>query len=82
MNYSEECNKLVKKLLKERLAIDEIKKLTDSDFVASVTKDEKYAENSGSPRYTVKLLDGRVYYIFEKQEKSGSFLDFFKFGKK
>lgn len=82
MSYSEECNKLVKKLLKERLAIDEIKNLTDSDFVASVTKDEGYAENSGSLRYTVKLLDGRVYYIFEKQEKSGSFLDFFKFGKK
>ncbi len=79
MSYSEECNKLVKKLLKERLTIDEIKKLTDSEFVASVTKDDDYAKSGDFPRYTVKLEDGRVYYIFEKQEKSGSFLDFFKF---
>ena len=77
MNYDTNYKKFIKQLLKEKLAHDENKKLSTSDYVASVTKDG-IVDECRLPRYTVKLNDETVYYVYEKPEKQGSFWDIFK----
>lgn len=66
MNLNDNYEKFTKLLSKEVFTLNEVRKFVNNEFVASIEQiasDEKHPQMI---KYSVKLIDGDVYYIYVK----------------
>lgn len=66
MNSNNNYEKFTKLLSKEVFTLNEVRKFVSNEFVASIEQiasDEKHPQMI---KYSVKLIDGDVYYIYVK----------------
>ncbi len=66
MDENREYDKFTKYLAKEYFTINEVRKFVESDFVVNVTQEGQDPKHKNYVKYSVKLVDGDVYYVYVK----------------
>ena len=64
MNDNREYEKFTKLLAKEYFTLKEVRQFIDNDFVANVVELGPDPQRKNYVKYSVKLVDGDVYYVY------------------
>ena len=64
MDDNREYEKFAKYLAKEYFTLDEVRKFIENDFVANVVELGPDPKRKNYVKYSVKLVDGDVYYVY------------------
>lgn len=59
--------KFIKYLSKRFFTLNEVRSFVLNDFVANVSQEEPDPKYKKFAKYSVKLVDGDVYYVYAKQ---------------
>ncbi len=65
-NEERAYEKFTKNLAKEYFTLNEVRKFVESDFVVNVLQEETDPQHKNFIKYSVKLVDGDVYYVYAK----------------
>ncbi len=66
MDNIKEYEKFTKLLSKELFTLNEVRQFIENDFVLNVSKEEPDKKRPNYNRYSIKLIDGDVYYVYVK----------------
>lgn len=58
--------KFTKYLSRELFTLNEVRKMIDSDYVVNISREESDPKRKNFTKYSVKLVDGDVYYVYVK----------------
>lgn len=59
-----EYERFTKYLAKGYFTLNEVRKLIENDFVANVSPEEPDPNHKSFIKYSIKLVDGDIYYVY------------------
>lgn len=65
-NEEREYERFTKYLTKGYFTLNEVRKFIENDFVANVSQEEPDQKHPNYVKYSIKLVDGDVYYVYVK----------------
>ena len=61
-----EYDQFTKKLMKEYFSMNELREIVNHPLVAGVLSEEPDDRHKNAAKYSIKLTDGDIYYVYVK----------------